>query len=185
MSDYTDKVCPYCRTAFTPEDDVVLCSACEMPHHKDCWIENQGCTTFGCLGTIQGVNNVAPFATVAPTQYAPQGAVVAGVIFCAKCGTRNDSIYSFCGRCGSRLVTSAPAPQPVYQQQPVYPQQAAHPVQPAYPQQAAYPVQPAYPQQAVYPVQPAYPQRPVYPVQPAQPSYAPAEEDVVIDIITD
>lgn len=23
-----------------------------MPHHKDCWIENMGCTTFGCLGTI-------------------------------------------------------------------------------------------------------------------------------------
>ncbi len=36
-----------------------MCSACEMPHHKDCWIENQGCTTFGCQGTIRGVDGQA------------------------------------------------------------------------------------------------------------------------------
>ena len=35
------------------------CSACEMPHHKDCWIENQGCTTFGCQGTIRGLDGQA------------------------------------------------------------------------------------------------------------------------------
>ena len=37
----------------------MVCSACEMPHHKDCWIENQGCTTFGCQGTIRGVDGQA------------------------------------------------------------------------------------------------------------------------------
>ena len=39
--------------------EIVQCSACEMPHHKDCWIENQGCTTFGCQGTIRGLDGQA------------------------------------------------------------------------------------------------------------------------------
>ena len=55
MNDYTGKICPYCKTAFKPDDEIVVCSECDMPHHKDCWIENQGCTTFGCLGTIKGL----------------------------------------------------------------------------------------------------------------------------------
>ncbi|MBU9745049.1 hypothetical protein KTH81_14575 [Lachnospiraceae bacterium ASD3451] len=54
---YIGKVCPYCKTAFTEYDDLVICSKCEMPHHKSCWIENQGCTTFGCTGTIQAIND--------------------------------------------------------------------------------------------------------------------------------
>ncbi len=55
--DFIGKVCPYCKAEFKEGDDVVICSACEMPHHKECWVENQGCTTFGCTGTIMGVNN--------------------------------------------------------------------------------------------------------------------------------
>ena len=41
MNDYTGKICPYCKTAFKPDDEIVVCSECDMPHHKDCWIENQ------------------------------------------------------------------------------------------------------------------------------------------------
>ena len=64
MESYIGKVCPFCRTAFEKEDDVVVCSACEMPHHKDCWIENQGCTTFGCMGTIKGLElDLSQFTT--------------------------------------------------------------------------------------------------------------------------
>ena len=47
MNDYTGKICPYCKTAFKPDDEIVVCSECDMPHLKDCWIQNQGCTTFG------------------------------------------------------------------------------------------------------------------------------------------
>ena len=52
--DFIGKVCPYCKTEFKEGDDVVVCSVCEMPHHKECWIENKACTTFGCTGTIVG-----------------------------------------------------------------------------------------------------------------------------------
>ena len=50
--DYIGKICPYCKTPLTEEDDIVVCSVCEMPHHKDCWIENAACTTFGCTGSM-------------------------------------------------------------------------------------------------------------------------------------
>jgi TM2 domain-containing membrane protein YozV len=40
--------CPYCRTAFEPDDAIVACSGCETKHHADCLQENGGCTVFGC-----------------------------------------------------------------------------------------------------------------------------------------
>lgn len=43
------KTCPYCLTPFKPGAAVVSCLRCGMPHHRDCWQENGGCTTFGCL----------------------------------------------------------------------------------------------------------------------------------------
>ena len=30
---------------------MVQCRACQVPHHRDCWEENGGCTTFGCQET--------------------------------------------------------------------------------------------------------------------------------------
>lgn len=45
------KTCPYCQTPFEGADGVVVCSACRMPHHRDCWAENGGCTTYGCTAT--------------------------------------------------------------------------------------------------------------------------------------
>lgn len=44
-----EPVCPYCRMPF---DDAspprIFCTACGMPHHEDCYMENGGCTVFGC-----------------------------------------------------------------------------------------------------------------------------------------
>jgi hypothetical protein len=44
------KTCPYCRFPIKPGEQVVMCPACNLPHHADCWRENQGCTTYGCRG---------------------------------------------------------------------------------------------------------------------------------------
>ncbi len=43
-----DATCPYCRTPFVEDDDVVPCTACATKHHADCLEENGGCTVFGC-----------------------------------------------------------------------------------------------------------------------------------------
>ena len=59
LEKYIGKTCPYCKTTLTETDDIVVCDICEMPHHKDCWIENGSCTTFGCTGKVK---NLSPFA---------------------------------------------------------------------------------------------------------------------------
>ena len=108
MSDYSGKICPYCKTGFTPEDEVVVCSQCEMPHHKECWIENQGCTTFGCMGTIKAADGSTTSVTATQMNYEDTG-----YVFCTQCGTRNPSSSAFCTQCGNRL-TAVPA-APAYQ----------------------------------------------------------------------
>lgn len=40
--------CPYCRTPLRAEEQVVVCPACRVPHHLECWIDNGRCTTYGC-----------------------------------------------------------------------------------------------------------------------------------------
>ncbi len=85
--DFTGKVCPYCKTEFKEGDDIVVCSICEMPHHKDCWIENKACTTFGCTGTIVGAE-----------QYAD---AVENGSFCSKCGAPMKEGQKFCATCGT------------------------------------------------------------------------------------
>lgn len=40
-------ICPYCRQPIDQED-VAGCPDCEIPHHLECWIENNGCTMVGC-----------------------------------------------------------------------------------------------------------------------------------------
>lgn len=52
---YIGKTCPYCKTPLVKGDTVVFCSVCDMPHHLSCWQDNQGCTTFGCTGTMKEI----------------------------------------------------------------------------------------------------------------------------------
>lgn len=119
MNDYAGKICPYCKTEFKPGDDIIVCSQCDMPHHKDCWVENQGCTTFGCLGTIKAADNAASSVTATQMNYGDSTTVsTGGYVFCTQCGVRNADTSSFCTHCGSRLVSTserAPLP-PVYTQ---------------------------------------------------------------------
>lgn len=44
------KLCPYCQTRIQPGLQTCICPLCRMPHHAECWVENGGCTTFGCNG---------------------------------------------------------------------------------------------------------------------------------------
>ena len=72
---FQGKTCPFCKTPFKEDDVIVVCSVCEMPHHLSCWQENNGCTTFGCTGTIKETignvtnNNATP--VISPTAAQP------------------------------------------------------------------------------------------------------------------
>ncbi len=88
--DYIGKVCPYCKTEFKEGDDIVVCSVCEMPHHKECWIENKACTTFGCTGTISGIDTSSES--------------VEAEKFCGRCGAKMKANQKFCASCGAAAV---------------------------------------------------------------------------------
>ncbi len=108
MNNYVGKICPFCKTAFNEDDEIVVCSNCDMPHHKDCWIENQGCTTFGCMGTIKAADNSSNTVTATEMSYDEQGS--SSHVFCTKCGTQNSSDYAFCSKCGNALRATSSAP---------------------------------------------------------------------------
>ena len=108
MNNYIGKTCPYCKTEFKEGDDIVVCSSCDMPHHKDCWIENQGCTTFGCMGTIKSADGGAN--TVTATEISFDDTSSSSHVFCTKCGAQNSSESSFCSKCGNSLRATSSAP---------------------------------------------------------------------------
>ena len=50
ITGFTVKTCPYCQFPIKDVSEVNTCSLCNIPHHRECWAENGGCTTFGCSG---------------------------------------------------------------------------------------------------------------------------------------
>ncbi len=48
LNNYVGKTCPYCQFPIKQDSNVVECSDCLTPHHRERWQENGGCTTFGC-----------------------------------------------------------------------------------------------------------------------------------------
>jgi ketosteroid isomerase-like protein len=44
----SNKTCPYCQSKIKDSSGFIICSQCGTPHHKECWEENGGCTTYGC-----------------------------------------------------------------------------------------------------------------------------------------
>jgi len=66
------KNCPYCQTPIKPGARAIVCDACGIPHHIECWQHNGGCTTFGCSGTRAPQGYGHP-PVVAPPQQQPYG----------------------------------------------------------------------------------------------------------------
>ena len=52
---FVGRTCPYCQNVIKRTDEIVVCSACETVHHRECWAENNGrCTTPRCPGVLRG-----------------------------------------------------------------------------------------------------------------------------------
>ena len=106
MNEFVGKVCPFCKTAFKEDDEIVVCSVCDMPHHKDCWVENKGCTTFGCLGTIKKPDGAPSTVTQRVLQYddaeaRPENNTIS---YCGRCGSPIASDSMYCPKCGTRSI---------------------------------------------------------------------------------
>ena len=128
MENFIGKICPYCKTEITVSDYVKVCPACGIPHHESCWIENKGCTTFGCSEKHYEAQHTNPTAVCAicgttlgdsqafcpkcgtPKAAAPQAAAPKKY-FCAKCGNQLEEGQGFCPKCGT---PRAAAPKKVF-----------------------------------------------------------------------
>ncbi len=103
---YIGKICPYCKCEITADDTIVKCSICDMPHHRDCWIENQGCTTFGCDGTIQSIESSPDNVDFEIEVYYDndcQAEYSHTHLHCSYCGSRIETGAAFCSKCGRRI----------------------------------------------------------------------------------
>lgn len=47
------KTCPYCQFQLKRDSSIINCPLCNIPHHFECWLENRGCTTYGCDSLIE------------------------------------------------------------------------------------------------------------------------------------
>lgn len=117
MNEYLGKTCPFCKSEFIENDDIVICSDCNMPHHKECWAENQGCSTFGCTGTIKKAYSSQNSVTTTEKILYSENNASGAKLFCTRCEYENASNSAFCASCGNKLTASqsdfTPAPATV------------------------------------------------------------------------
>lgn len=112
MESYIGKICPYCGSEIKEGDAVKVCPSCGIPHHEACWIENKGCTTFGCKEQ-NCEEQPAVLCTVcrAPNEPGKKFCSNCGAPliekkkkFCGSCGAEIDERQAFCPECGARTV---------------------------------------------------------------------------------
>lgn len=100
MESYVGKVCPFCKTELKEGDAVIVCPSCGIAHHKSCWAENGGCTTFGCKEQQYAAQPPRPAAVCGTCGNALED----GQDFCPKCGTpRVRKQTNYCANCGAEL----------------------------------------------------------------------------------
>lgn len=137
MSNQSLKICPYCQTSITNLEDACVCAKCGIPHHRDCWQENRGCTTFGCdsmTARYYGDSQLTVGQTPPSIGYSPVAAQTIQVpevsetppagVFCSSCGSQNPGDSRFCNRCGYPIAMTggSTTTQPQYNPQPLYTQ---------------------------------------------------------------
>ena len=100
-------LCPYCQTNIKSDKEARNCETCHAPHHKECWEENKGCTTYGCREnpatkktireTSVDVGNL-PIASIEKSLEAENKKNI--FIRCPKCNLQIETDSSFCKQCG-------------------------------------------------------------------------------------
>ena len=99
-----EKTCPFCKVKIHKGDEIAICPKCEIAHHKECWEENKGCTTFGCDGKAESDSNLYICKNCGNKLRDDQ-------LFCPNCGTpkelQQEPQNKKCKNCGTELSDDA------------------------------------------------------------------------------
>jgi hypothetical protein len=107
-----NKTCPYCQSKIKQGADFTVCSHCGTPHHKECWEENRGCTTYGCINNPQAEKKIelqsedVGNATVDSIRESLQPATSQNIIQCPKCKSDIEDSSTYCKFCGYGIKES-------------------------------------------------------------------------------
>ena len=52
--------CPFCRSHPEKLSTLIVCSDCNTYYHRECWLQNKGCSVFGCGGIMHDIKNFSP-----------------------------------------------------------------------------------------------------------------------------
>ncbi len=97
-ADHAQCLCPICQSAIQPQEEAIDCPGCGQVHHRECWVEVGGCSTYGC-----------PQVPVLEKESPEQATTAWGdTKICPVCGEKIKSIATVCRFCKSRFDTSDP-----------------------------------------------------------------------------
>lgn len=99
-------VCPYCHSNIKQGTDLKVCPACETPHHIECWLENNGCTSFGCSENPETKKQNQP--VVIPIIPGPEEVI--SLFPCPNCSKEIEEGSSYCKYCGYKLINVSENP---------------------------------------------------------------------------
>lgn len=102
------KTCPYCQSPLKKNADAIICSSCGTPHHKECWDDNKGCTTYGCKLNPASVESLQiPEGAIDVGNQTPEDIreslsshVQEPSVDCPSCGKKIESQATYCKFCG-------------------------------------------------------------------------------------
>lgn len=108
MHSFKNKTCPYCQSKIKDDLDVIVCSLCGTPHHRECYEENGGCTTYGCGNnptTVKDERRREGIDVGAMTVPAARNLVAqSNLIECPNCKKEVEENSNYCKYCGYNII---------------------------------------------------------------------------------